>query len=56
MAFGAYDCFDLVMGREVKQTLNAGRRSDFARNGTGLSVLDLSYGKGDAFFGKCPLY
>ena len=55
MAFCAYDCFDLMMGREIKKTLNAGRRGDFARNRTGLSMLDLSNGEVDAFVGKRTL-
>lgn len=49
MAFRAHDCFYLMMGREIKKTLNAGRRGDFARNGTGLAMLDLSKGEVDAF-------
>ena len=55
MAFRAHDCFDLMMGREIKKTLNAGRRSDFARNGTGLAMLDLSDGETDALFFQCAL-
>ena len=55
MAFRAYDCFNLMMGREIKKTLNAGRRSDFARNGTGLAMLDLSNGEVDTFVGKRAL-
>ena len=49
MAFCAYDCFDLMMGRKIKKTLNAGRRGDFARNGTGLAMLNLSHGEADTF-------
>ena len=49
MAFRAHDCFDLMMGREIKKTLNAGRRGDFAWNGTGLAMLDLSNGEVDTF-------
>ena len=56
MAFRAHDCFNLMMGREIKKTLNAGRRGDFARNGTGLAMLDLSNGEVDTFVGKCSLY
>ena len=55
MAFRAHDCFYLMMGREVKKTLNAGRRSDFARNGTGLAMLDLSNGEVDTFVGESTL-
>ena len=55
MAFRAHDCFDLMMGREIKKTLNAGRRGDFARNRTGLSMLDLSNGEVDTFVGKRTL-
>ena len=55
MAFRAHDCFDLMMGREIKKTLNAGRRGDFARNGTGLAMLDLSNGEVDAFVGESAL-
>lgn len=55
MAFCAYDCFNLMMGREIKKTLNAGRCGDFARNGTGLAMLDLSNGEVDAFVGKRTL-
>ena len=55
MAFRAYDCFDLMMGREIKKTLNAGRRGDFARNGTGLAMLNLSNGEVDAFVGESAL-
>ena len=50
MAFRAHDCFYLVMGRKIKKTLNAGRRGDFARNGTGLAMLDLSNGEADTLF------
>ena len=50
MAFRAHDCFYLMMGREIKKTLNAGRRGDFTRNGTGLAMLDLSNGEADALF------
>lgn len=55
MAFCAHDCFYLMMGREIKKTLNAGRRGDFARNGTGLAMLDLSNGEVDTFVGKRTL-
>lgn len=55
MAFRAHDCFYLVMGREIKKTLNAGRRGDFARNRTGLAMLDLSNGEVDAFVGESAL-
>lgn len=55
MAFCAHDCFDLVMGREIKKTLNAGRRGDFARNGTGLAMLDLSNSEVDTFVGESTL-
>ena len=55
MAFRAYDCFNLMMGRKIKKTLNAGRRGDFARNGTGLAMLDLSNGEVDAFVGESTL-
>lgn len=55
MAFRAYDCFYFMMGREIKKTLNAGRRGDFARNRTGLAMLDLSNGEVDAFVGKRTL-
>ena len=55
MAFCAHDCFDLVMGRKIKKTLNAGRRGNFARNGTGLTMLNLSNGEADALFFQCAL-
>lgn len=55
MAFCAHDCFDLMMGREIKKTLNAGRRSDFARNRTGLAMLDLSNSEVDTFVGESTL-
>ena len=55
MAFRAHDCFNLMMGREIKKTLNAGRRSDFARNRAGLAMLDLSNGEVDTFVGKRTL-
>lgn len=55
MAFCAHDCFYLMMGREIKKTLNAGRRGDFARNGTSLAMLNLSNGEVDAFVGKRAL-
>ena len=55
MAFRAHDCFYLMVGREIKKTLNAGRRGDFARNGTGLAMLDLSNGEVDTFVGKRTL-
>ena len=50
MAFRAHYCFHLTMGREIKKTLNAGRRGDFARDGTGLTMLNLSNGETDALF------
>lgn len=55
MAFCAHNCFNLMMGRKVKKTLNAGRRSDFARNRTGLAMLDLSNGEVDTFVGESTL-
>lgn len=55
MAFRAHDCFYLMMGREIKKTLNAGRRGDFARNGTGLAMLYLSNSEVDTFVGKRTL-
>lgn len=55
MAFRAHDCFYLMMGREIKKTLNAGRRGDFTRNRTGLAMLDLSNGEVDAFVGESTL-
>lgn len=55
MAFRAHDCFYLMMGREVKKTLNAGRRGDFARDRAGLAMLDLSNGEVDAFVGESAL-
>lgn len=55
MAFRAHDCFDLMMGREIKKSLNAGRCGDFARNGTGLAMLDLSNGEIDTFVGESTL-
>ena len=55
MAFRAHDCFYLMMGREIKKTLNAGRCSDFARNRTGLAMLDLSNGEVDAFVRESTL-
>ena len=55
MAFRAHNCFYLMMGREIKKTLNAGRRGDFARNGTGLAMLDLSNGEIDTFVGESTL-
>lgn len=55
MAFRAHDCFDLMMGREIKKTLNAGRRGDFTRNGTSLAMLDLSNSEVDAFVGESTL-
>lgn len=55
MAFRAHDCFYLMMGRKIKKTLNAGRRGDFARNGTGLAMLDLSNSEVDAFVGESTL-
>ena len=55
MAFRAHDCFDLMMGRKIKKTLNAGGCGDFARNGTGLAMLDLSNGKVDTFVRESTL-
>lgn len=55
MAFRAHDRFHLVMGREIKQTLNAGGCGDLARNGAGLAMLDLGNGEVDVFFGKRTL-
>ena len=55
MAFRAHDCFNLMMGRKIKKTLNAGRRGDFTRNRTGLAMLDLSNGEVDAFIGESAL-
>lgn len=55
MAFRAHDCFNLMMGRKIKKTLNAGRRGDFARNGTSLAMLDLSNGEVDTFVGESTL-
>ena len=55
MAFCAHNCFYLMMGREIKKTLNAGRRGDFARNGTGLAMLDLSNSEVDTFIGESAL-
>ena len=55
MAFRAHDCFDLMMGREIKKTLNAGRRGNFTWNRTGLAMLDLSNGEADALFFQCAL-
>ena len=55
MAFRAHDCFYLMVGREIKKTLNAGRRGDFTRNGTGLAMLDLSNGEVDTFVGESTL-
>lgn len=55
MAFRAHDCFNLMMGRKIKKTLNTGRRGDFARNGTGLAMLDLSNSEVDAFVGESTL-
>lgn len=55
MAFCAHNCFDLMMGRKIKKTLNAGRRGDFTRNGTSLAMLDLSNGEVDAFVGESTL-
>lgn len=55
MAFCAHDCFDLMMGRKVKKTLNAGRCGDFTRNGAGLAMLDLSNGEVDTFVGESAL-
>lgn len=55
MAFRAHDCFDLMMDREIKKTLNAGRRGDFARNRTGLAMLYLSNGEADTLFFQCAL-
>lgn len=55
MAFCAHNCFYLMMGRKIKKTLNAGRRGNFTRNGTGLAMLDLSNGEVDAFVGESTL-
>lgn len=55
MAFRAHDCFNLMMGRKIKKTLNAGRRGDFTRNRTGLAMLDLSNGEVDTFVGESTL-
>ena len=55
MAFRAHDCFYLMVGREIKKTLNAGRRGNFARNRTGLAMLDLSNGEIDTFVGESTL-
>lgn len=55
MAFRTHDRFHLIMGREIKQTLNAGGRSDLARNGAGLAMLNLGNGEVDVFFGKRTL-
>lgn len=55
MAFRAHDCFYLMMGRKIKKALNAGRCSDFARNRTGLAMLDLSNGEIDTFVGESTL-
>lgn len=55
MAFRAHDCFNLMMGRKIKKTLNAGRRGDFARNRAGLAMLDLSNGEVDTFVGESTL-
>ena len=55
MAFRAHDCFNLMMGREIKKTLNAGRCGDFARNGTSLAMLNLSNGEVDTFVGESTL-
>ena len=55
MAFCAHDCFDLVMGRKIKKTLDAGRRGNFTRNGTGLTMLNLSNGEADTLFFQCAL-
>lgn len=55
MAFRAHDCFDLMMGREIKKTLNAGRRGNFTWNRTGLAMLNLSNGEADALFFQCAL-
>ena len=55
MAFRAHDRLHLMVGREIKKTLNAGRRGNFARNRTGLAMLDLSNGEVDALFFQCAL-
>lgn len=55
MAFRTHDRFHLIMGREIKQTLNAGGCSDLARNGAGLAMLNLGNGEVDVFFGKRTL-
>lgn len=55
MAFRTYDRFHLMVGRKIKQTLNAGGCSDLARNGAGLAMLNLGNGEVDVFFGKRTL-
>ena len=55
MAFRTHDRFHLIMGREIKQTLNAGGCGDLARNGAGLAMLNLGNGEVDVFFGKRTL-
>ena len=55
MAFRAHDRFHLLVGREIKQTLNAGGCCYFTRNGAGLAMLNLGNGEVDVFFGECTL-
>ena len=55
MAFRAHDRFHLLVGREIKQTLNAGGCGDLTRNGAGLAMLNLGNGEVDVFFGKRTL-
>ena len=55
MAFRTHDRFHLMVGREIKQTLNAGGCGDLARNGAGLAMLNLGNGEVDVFFGKRTL-
>lgn len=56
MAFGTHDRLHLMVGREIKQTLNAGGCCYFTWNGAGLAMLNLGNGEVDVFFGKRPLY
>lgn len=55
MALCAYYRLHLMVGCEIKKTLNAGRRGNFTWNGTGLAMLDLSNGETDALFFQCTL-
>ena len=55
MAFRTHDRFHLMVGREIKQTLNAGGCGDLARDGAGLTMLNLGNGEVDVFFGKRTL-